>query len=119
MPSTIPFEKAREIALSFDEVMEEPHFEITSFRVKKKIFMTMNTAQSHVTIRLSKVDQSIFCGYDARIIYPVASKWGDHGWTHINLLLVEGELLRDAITLSYCLAAPKKLAQKYAQPNGE
>jgi predicted DNA-binding protein (MmcQ/YjbR family) len=111
----VTFDKAREIALSFEEAEELPHFEITSFRVKKKIFMTMNTEKNHVTIRLSPVDQSIYCEYNAEIVYKVAGGWSKYGWTHIHLGLVEEELLKDAITLSYCLAAPKKLAARYAQ----
>jgi hypothetical protein len=109
----VSLETARDIALSFDATEELPHFEITSFRVKNKIFMTMNADKNHITIRLSPVDQSIFCEYDPRIVYRVPNAWGKYGWTHVNLELVEEELLRDAITLSYILTAPKKLAAKY------
>ncbi len=38
----VSIKAAREIALSFDEVTEEPHFEKASFRVKKKIYATLN-----------------------------------------------------------------------------
>lgn len=109
----VTLETAREIALAFENTEEAPHFEITSFRVKNKIFMTMNAGMQHVTIRLSKIDQSIYCEYNPEIVYAVPNAWGKHGWTHINLLKVEEELLRDAIRLSYCMVAPKKLAAKY------
>jgi len=32
----------RKLALAFDHVVEQPHFEKTSFRVKKKIFATLD-----------------------------------------------------------------------------
>jgi predicted DNA-binding protein (MmcQ/YjbR family) len=115
----IPFQKVREICLAFEAAEEAPHFEITSFRVKKKIFLTLNFDRRHVTVRLSEMDQSIFCGYDANIIFPVPNKWGKSGWTHINLELVDEELLKEAIRLSYCLIAPKKLAAKYQLEAGE
>ena len=109
----VSFETVREIALSFEESEEAPHHEITSFVVKKKIFLTLNAAKQHITIRLTEVDQSIFCQYNPEIVFPVSSKWKKYGWTHINLLLVDEELLREVITLSYCLVAPKKFAAKY------
>jgi hypothetical protein len=103
----------REIALSFEAAEELPHFEITSFRVKKKIFVTMNAEMQHITIRLTEVDQSIYCQYNSEIVYPVPNKWGKLGWTHVNLPLVDAEMLRELIRLSYCIAAPRKLADKY------
>lgn len=36
----VSIDTLRKLALSFPEVTEEPHFEKTSFRVKKKIFAT-------------------------------------------------------------------------------
>jgi hypothetical protein len=109
----VSLDKVREIAMAFEAAEEAPHFEITSFRVKKKIFVTMNASLQHITIRLSEVDQSVFCEYNSAIIYPVPNKWGKYGWTHVNLLLVEEEMLREVIRLSYCIAAPKKLRDKY------
>jgi hypothetical protein len=42
----IEFEELRKLAMSFPEVTEEPHFEKTSFRVKKKIFATYDAKAS-------------------------------------------------------------------------
>ncbi|MEY3444659.1 MAG: hypothetical protein RLZZ519_2940 [Bacteroidota bacterium] len=109
----VSLEGVREIALAFEAAEEVPHFEITSFRVKKKIFVTMNSEMNHITIRLSEVDQSVFYEYSPEVIYPVPNKWGKYGWTHVNLLLVEKELLREVIRLSYRIAAPNKLAALY------
>ena len=104
---------ARVIALSFLGAEEQPHFEMTSFRVKKKIFVTLNAERLHITLRLSAMDQSMFCEYHPSIVYPVSSAWGKHGWTHVNLELVSEELLTALITLSYCLVAPQKMAAQY------
>ncbi len=109
----VSLDSVREIAMAFEAAEEAPHFEITSFRVKKKIFVTMNAEMNHITIRLSEVDQSVFYEYSPEVIYPVPNKWGKYGWTHVNLLIVEEELLREVIRLSYCIAAPKKLGDKY------
>lgn len=104
---------ARKLAMAFDEVTEEPHFENTAFKVKKKIFATMNEAEKRMTAKLSLLDQNVFCTFDAAVIYPVPNAWGKQGWTHVNLRAVRKEMLQDVLTVAYCTVAPKKLADKY------
>lgn len=109
----IPPKTARQLAMAFDEVTEEPHFEKTSFKVKKKIFATMNEAESRMTLKLTPLDQNVFCSYDENVIYPVPNAWGKQGWTHANLKTIPKEMLQDILTVAYCTVAPKKLADKY------
>lgn len=103
----------RKMALSFDEAMEQPHFEKTFFRVKKKIFATLDPKLLQVVLKFSEVDQSVFCEYDPTVIYPVPGGWGKKGWTLVELNKVPKKLFFDALTTSYCQVAPKKLAGKY------
>jgi predicted DNA-binding protein (MmcQ/YjbR family) len=100
----------RQIALSFPETTEEPHFEKTAFKVAKKIFATMNTVETRATIKLSESDQDLFCLFDKNIMYPVSNKWGKQGWTHINLKTATEEICLEALTTAYCEVAPKKLS---------
>lgn len=104
---------ARELAINFDAVSEEPHFEITSFRVGKKIYATMNETEKRMTVRLSLLDQDVFCSFDKNVVYPVSNAWAKYGWTHVNLRTVRKEMLKDILTVAYCTVAPKKLADKY------
>lgn len=104
---------AREIALAFDEAIEEPHFENTAFKVKKKIFVTMNEPEKRMTVKLTALDQDVFCTFDKNVIYPVPNAWGKQGWTHVNLKTVRKEMLKDILTVAYCTVAPKKLGDKY------
>ena len=99
----------RQLALSFPEATEEPHFEKTSFRVKKKIFATYDAKTNRLVIKLSEIDQDVFSLADKTIIYPVANKWGKQGWTIVELSKVSEEVLKDALTTAYCEVAPKKL----------
>lgn len=112
----ITFAQVEEFALSLEATDRHPHFNITSFKVKGKIFLTLNEAAGHVTIRLSQAVQAMYVEYYPGTIYPVASAWGKHGWTHVALETVQDELLPVLITTSYCIAAPKKLAAKYLPP---
>jgi hypothetical protein len=36
-------------------------------------------------VKLSVIDQSVFCAFDKTIIYPVNNKWGKQGWTLVEL----------------------------------
>ena len=101
----------RTLALSFPEATEEPHFEKTSFRVKKKIFASYDVKKEIACIKLSEIDQNVFSSADKEIIYPVDNKWGKQGWTLIEMKKVKKELFIDALTTAYCEVAPKKLAE--------
>lgn len=105
----VTVEKLRKLALSFPETTEEPHFEKTSFRVRKKIFATYGDKVKRVTVKLSEIDQDIFSSVDKTAIYPVKNKWGKQGWTTIELEMVSWELFVEVLTTAYCEVAPKKL----------
>ncbi|HSB94159.1 MAG TPA: MmcQ/YjbR family DNA-binding protein [Flavitalea sp.] len=105
----------RQIALSFPEVIEQPHFEKNSFRVNKKIFVSHDEPNDRITIKLPGHDQSVFCSFDSNIIYPVHGSWGRQGWTIIELRTIRKEMLKDALTVAYCAVAPKRLAKGYTK----
>jgi predicted DNA-binding protein (MmcQ/YjbR family) len=108
----VTIDTLRKIALSFPEATEEPHFEKTSFRVKKKIFATYDEINKRACVKLSEIDQDVFSAADKTIIFPVDNKWGKQGWTLINMDKVHKELFMNALTTAYCEVAPKKLTDK-------
>lgn len=66
----ISAQTVRKLALRFEQVEELPHFDKTSFRVKKKIFATLNEKQQRATLKLSENDQSIFSLYGDKTALP-------------------------------------------------
>jgi predicted DNA-binding protein (MmcQ/YjbR family) len=102
----------RKLALSFPEATEEPHFEKTSFRVKKKIFATYDNIKKRACIKLSEIDQDVFSSADKTIMFPVDNKWGKQGWTLVEMRKVRKELFVDALTTAYREVAPKKLSER-------
>ena len=113
----ITIDTLREIALSFPEATEEPHFENISFRVKKKIFATYDEKNKRTCIKLSEIDQSVFSSADKTIIFPVDNKWGKQGWTLIEMDKVHKDLFIDALTTAYCTVAPKKFSEMVRPKN--
>jgi hypothetical protein len=89
----------REIATSFEGTVEEPHFEKTSFRMKKKIYATLKGTV--LVVKLSEVDQSVFVHIDG--VYPVPKKWGKHGWTIFEIDKLSLDIVRDGLSKSYAL----------------
>jgi hypothetical protein len=96
------------LALSFPDVTELPHFDKTSFHISKKVFATLNEKENRACIRLSAIDQSVFCAFDLTVIYPVPNKWGKQGWTLINLAKIKKAMLKDALTQAYKYVAEQK-----------
>ncbi len=94
-------ETFRQIALSFPETSEQPHFEKTSFRVTNKIFATLDVKNNRGCLMLSEIDQSVFCAYDKAVIYPVPNKWGKRGATFVELKKVRKSMLQDAMLQAY------------------
>jgi predicted DNA-binding protein (MmcQ/YjbR family) len=91
----------RTLALAFEDVTEAPHFDKTSFRIGTKIFATMDVVKNEVMVKLSMAEQSVFCGIDREMIYPVPGKWGLNGSTFIALKKVKKEILKDALQRAY------------------
>jgi hypothetical protein len=104
---------ARQAALSLPEVEEKSHFERPDFRIRKKVFAVLHASKYGMVIKLSPLDQSVFCAFDKDTIYPVAGAWGRQGWTFINLKKIKKAMLSDALTTAWKTVAPAKLTRHY------
>lgn len=105
------FDLFRDLALSLPETTQDPHFEKTSFRVKKKIFVTYDEKLKRACVKLSQKDQTTFCTTKKNIFYPAPNTWGKQGWTFIDLEKAVKDVLMDALTASYCEVAPTDLVK--------
>ncbi|MES2748448.1 MAG: MmcQ/YjbR family DNA-binding protein [Bacteroidota bacterium] len=105
-------ENIKQLALALPETFEQSHFEKISFRVGKKIFVTIDEKKLQACVKLSEMDQDVFSVADKTIVFPVPNKWGKQGWTFIDLKRVHPDLLQDIIKTSYCEVAPKKLSSQ-------
>jgi len=109
----VSISKVESVALAFEEATMSPHFEKTSFRVRKKIFATMDSAKKEVVVKFTEADQDVYCSAKNNAITPVPGAWGKKGWTLIKLDLVDEALIKSALTTSYITVAPKKLGALY------
>ena len=87
--------------LSFNGSIENPHFDRRAFKVdKKKIFTTLQESSQTANVRLSIEEQKIFCDYGPSI-FPIPNKWGDQGWTTLDLAHLEKHLILEILTSGY------------------
>lgn len=95
-------ERFRQLALSLPETVEQPHFDRKAFKAAgKRIFATMHEGSATVNLKLSPVDQSVFCSVDRESIYPVPNKWGLQGWTTFELRRMTQGPMMDALKTAY------------------
>lgn len=104
---------ARQMALSLPEVEEKSHFEKPDFRVKNKVFAVLHEDKKTMVVKLTLLDQSVFCAFDETIIYPVPGGWGKQGWTTINLTTIKKAMLQDVLTTAWKTVATKSLVKQY------
>lgn len=109
----VSIESARKLALSLPEAEEKKHFHLPDFRVKNKIFASLHGDKKLMMVKLSLIDQSVFCAFDKEIIYPVPGGWGKRGATFINLKKIKKEMLLDALTVAWKITASQKLIRQY------
>lgn len=91
-----------ELALSFPEVEENPHFDRRAFKVTgRRIFATLHEASGTANLKFTPEDQAVFCAFDKKAVYPVPNKWGLQGWTTFELAKVPREMMLEALNVAY------------------
>ena len=108
-PRGVSLDTAREIALSLPETSESDHWGHPSFRVNKKIFATLWPDERRAMVKLTADQQDDREG--SKAFTPVEGYWGLLGATFIDLNSADESTVREAITLAWKNAAPKKLVK--------
>jgi predicted DNA-binding protein (MmcQ/YjbR family) len=83
----------RQHCLSLPGTVEQPHFEKTSFRVNKKIYVTIDQKNNRACLKLTPAQQDIYVLAHKKTIMPVPNKWGKQGWTFADLANTPKKLL--------------------------
>jgi len=101
-------ESFHKLALSFNQVSEKPHFDKASFRIKEKIFATLDSSKNQASLKLSEIQQSIYCQVRPTFAVPATGAWGKQGWTIFDLKKVPKKILAEALRMAYQNVAPKE-----------
>ena len=91
-----------ELALSFNNTEQVPHFDRIGFKVAgRRLFTTYLEKDHTANIFLTAKEQRVFCKMDKVNIYPVPNKWGAKGATTFNLDKVKKEFVVEALLSAY------------------
>ncbi len=99
--SMVNFETYQQLALAFPDTVQLPHFDLISFRVKKKIFATYWPKQKRAMLKLPLVQQSVFCDFNPGVFSPVPNAWGKKGATFVELNKVTKTVFKEALEIAY------------------
>ena len=102
--------EVRRLALALPEATEAPHFDRTSFRVRDKIFATVDADGSGMNVfvddeqreLMSKVDPQ---AYETRM-------WGKSGYLHVHLAKAKARDVDALLDSAWQRKAPKKLVAR-------
>lgn len=98
----INLQSFQEMALSFPNTEQVPHFERLGFKITgRRMFATYLEKNNTANIFLTPEEQALFCKMDKSNIYPVPNKWGEKGATTFELNNVAKELVLEALLSAY------------------
>ncbi len=102
----------RKLALGMPDTDEHTHFHLFAFRVRKKIFASLHTADNRAMLKLDPVEQSVYCDYNKDIFFPVPGVWGKQGYTFVDLKKVKTAIFSEALATAYNGVAIQHPAKK-------
>ncbi|HWD54025.1 MAG TPA: MmcQ/YjbR family DNA-binding protein [Acidimicrobiales bacterium] len=98
----------RKLALALPEAVEQPHHDMTSFRVRGKVFATMPPEGGRLHVFLAEVQVASYC-----VEFPAAVEelwWGKRlRGCRVVLARADRALVRELIGESWRAKAPKSL----------
>ncbi|HMU85521.1 MAG TPA: MmcQ/YjbR family DNA-binding protein [Leptospiraceae bacterium] len=92
-------QRFRQLALSFQDTTEVPHFDRAAFRTPKRIFATMG--KDGVNLMLDTETQAIAVKKHPRAFSVLQNAWGKKGATHVDLRAVSEAALVPILGIAY------------------
>ena len=102
------------VALSLPEAHEEPHFERTSFRVKKKIFATMTADGSEAMVRVGAPELlNSLLSTHADVFFSHGNWTLQNGSLGVRLAKADPKMIEALVVESWKHVAPKRVVAAF------
>ena len=101
----------RRLALALPEATEGAHMGHADFRVRNKIFATLDHTGTLGMVKLNPEQQHEFVKAWPEMFIPVNGGWGRKGSTHVRLAAAGEETVTKALGIAWRNTAPKSLAR--------
>jgi len=102
MPVTA--KRAKELALSLENVSAYPHFDRTAFRTPRRTFATLALNGKDLNLMFDAAEQRRFCDLLPQAFTPVAGGWGRMGWTRCDLGAIDAANFKLALAAAHARA---------------
>jgi hypothetical protein len=102
--------EVRRLALALPEATEEPHFHLSSFRVKGKIFATVAPDGSYMNVFVDDAQREIMATVDPKAYETM--QWGKSAYLHVHLAAAKTNDVKTLLRSAWERKAPKKLLAK-------
>jgi hypothetical protein len=103
---------ARRFALALPEVTEEPHFGMSSFRVRGKIFVTVPPEGTRLHVFVDPLAVDGYVAEDPAVFEPL--RWGEKTrGLRVNLAAANAARVHEVIEESWRRKAPKALVAAF------
>ena len=90
----------RRLALTLPGTVAVPHFDRAAFRVER-IYATLDAAGLSLNLKLTPDEQEFKAMMSPEAFAPLPNKWGQQGWTSVDLAAVGIEELDAALRLAW------------------
>jgi hypothetical protein len=105
-------DQARQAALSLPGTTEEPHFDMASFRVRGKIFVTMPPDEAHLHVFVDEHEVAAATAQDPAAFEPL--RWGQQvRGVRVNLAACPAERVQELIEEAWRRKATKRLIAEF------
>jgi len=101
----------RRLVLALEGTSEAPHFDRAAFKVAR-IYVTLAANGKTANFKFTPDEQELKCMTAPEAFSPVPNAWGRQGWTTATLSALSAAELKDALTVAWRHALPKKPATR-------
>jgi hypothetical protein len=107
-------DRMRRFALGLPEATEEPHFDLSSWRVRGKIFATLPPGGELLRLRVDPDEwHALVEGNPAAYAEVVWGKRPIRDWVEVHLPVAPLDEVRELVEEAWRLRAPKRLVAAY------
>jgi hypothetical protein len=107
MLERVNVKQVRRVAMALPEVTEQPHFHLSSFRVKGKIFATMAPDGSFMNVFCDEAPREAIVAVDPKAYETLW--WGKSAYLHVHLKAAKVKDVTELLRLAWEHRAPKQL----------
>ena len=104
---------ARRFALSLPETTEEPHFDMSSFRVKGKIFCTIPPGGKTLHLYAGLDEVRALLAENPGAFEKIIWGKGESDWVRVHLPKADGAHVKELLEDAWRAKAPKRVLAAY------